>query len=166
MPKKIKKANKNAAKGGKKMWKKHQSSSFNPSFNKHRLEAKKRAMFGVRGEGNLTEAKLAIHNKLTTDSQCDQSEEAMSVGGETAMTAFTNCSLPTFNRLLKNWNSNSFLHKEMLAIIAAVTDILKMKDGKETETEYFAALMTTLDIVQTDESLTAVICLLSMLARR
>ncbi|KFM58319.1 RRP12-like protein, partial [Stegodyphus mimosarum] len=130
--KQVKKANKKATKGKGKLWKKGQSASYNPEFNKHRQEAKKRAVFGNRTEGSLTEAKLALHNKLTIESQCDDIEEVMSVGGDTALTAFTNCSLPTFNRLIKNWNAGSLLHKEMLAVLAALTDILKENGGKET----------------------------------
>ena len=34
----------------------------------------------------------------------------------------------------------------MLAVLAAVTAVLKSQGGKETETEYFAALMSTLEV--------------------
>lgn len=43
---------------------------------------------------------------------------------------------------MSNWNAGSLLHKEMIAVLAAVTDILKEQGGKETETEYFAALVS------------------------
>lgn len=45
-------------------------------------------------------------------------------------------------RLLKNFSSNSFLHKEMLAILAALTEVIKANGGKESSTEYFAALVS------------------------
>lgn len=45
-------------------------------------------------------------------------------------------------RLLKNFSSNSCLHKEMLAILAALTEVIKANGGKETSTEYFAALVS------------------------
>ena len=41
--------------------------------------------------------------------------------------------------------------KEMLAVLAAVTEVIKSQGGKETETEYFAALMTTLEVSQTSQ---------------
>lgn len=44
----IKKANRKATKGVRRLWKKGQSSSYNPTFNKFRLEAKKDA-FGNKG---------------------------------------------------------------------------------------------------------------------
>jgi hypothetical protein len=34
----------------------------------------------------------------------------------------------------------------MLAVLAAVTEVIKSQNGAETETEYFAALMTTLEV--------------------
>ena len=41
----------------------------------------------------------------------------------------------------------SFLSvQEMLAVLAAVTEVIKVQGGKETETEYFAALMSTLEV--------------------
>ena len=34
----------------------------------------------------------------------------------------------------------------MLAVLAAVTEVIKAQGGQETETEYFAALMSTLEV--------------------
>lgn len=45
-------------------------------------------------------------------------------------------------RLLNNFSSNSYLHKEMLAILAALTEVIKSNGGNETSTEYFAALVS------------------------
>ena len=36
--------------------------------------------------------------------------------------------------------------KETLAVLAAVTEVIKSQGGKETETEYFAALMSTIEV--------------------
>ncbi|KAG8193001.1 hypothetical protein JTE90_028121 [Oedothorax gibbosus] len=160
------KANKKATKGRGIMWKKGQSSSHNPKFNKHRQEAKKRPLLGNQGSGTLTAALLEKHNKNTAESVIDENEELMSIGGDTAVTAFTNCSLGAFNRLMKTWNAGSFLHKQMVAVLVAVTELLQGEGKSETETDYFAALMTMLDVVDTDEDVTAVVCLLSMLVKR
>jgi hypothetical protein len=42
---------------------------------------------------------------------------------------------------LKGFQPDSALHKEMLAILAAVAEVIKSNGGKETETEYFGALV-------------------------
>lgn len=44
-------------------------------------------------------------------------------------------------RLLNKFEPKSFLHKEMLAVLAAVTEVIKSNGGKETSTEYFGALV-------------------------
>jgi hypothetical protein len=49
-------------------------------------------------------------------------------------------------RLLKNFSSNSFLHKEMLAILAALTEVIKANGGKESSTEYFASLVNRFNL--------------------
>lgn len=46
----VKRANKKSTKGVRRVWRKGQSSSFNPSFNKFRSEAKKRGVFSNQGK--------------------------------------------------------------------------------------------------------------------
>ncbi|XP_048507370.1 RRP12-like protein isoform X2 [Athalia rosae] len=50
----------------------------------------------------------------------------------------------------------------MLAVLAAVTEVIKQNGGTESSTEYYAALMTTLEAAETEESTAAVISLLGM----
>ena len=54
----------------------------------------------------------------------------------------------------------------MLAVLAAVTEVIKAEGGKETETEYFAALMTTLEVTSDEEHLSAVLRLLSVVIKK
>ena len=54
----------------------------------------------------------------------------------------------------------------MLAVLAAITEVIKAEGGKETETEYFAALMTTLEVSTDEASLAAVLRLLSLVIKR
>lgn len=82
------------------------------------------------------------------------------------ISSWTQCSITSFNRLQSIWSSNSILHREMLAILAAITELIKEKNGNETETEYFAALMVTLESVESQESRTAVLALLGLLIKR
>lgn len=49
-----KRANKKSTKGVRRVWRKGQSSSFNPTFNKFRSEAKKRGVFGNQGKTYFT----------------------------------------------------------------------------------------------------------------
>lgn len=46
-----------------------------------------------------------------------------------------------FSRLLVGFRSDSALHKEMLAILAALTEVIKERGGSQTSTEYFLALV-------------------------
>lgn len=59
---------------------------------------------------------------------------------------WTDCSNMSFNRFLNVFRSDSALHKEMLAILAAVTEVIKENDGTESPTEYFCALVRNLFI--------------------
>ena len=40
-----------------------------------------------------------------------------------------------------NFKSDSAIHKDMLAVLAAITEVIKDNNGKETSTEYFGALV-------------------------
>lgn len=89
------------------------------------------------------------------------------------------------SRFLNHFQSTSLIHKEMLAILAAVTDVIKQKGGTESSTEYYAALvshcnvlnkmfaplkpllkflyqMTTLESAESEESVAAILSLLGM----
>lgn len=84
----------------------------------------------------------------------------------TFLSGLSDCSNLTFRKVQRFWESNSAAHKEICAVLAAVTEVIRSQGGKETETEYFAALMTTLEAVDTTESLAAVAYLLSLVMKR
>ncbi|XP_053168440.1 RRP12-like protein isoform X3 [Hemicordylus capensis] len=52
------------------------------------------------------------------------------------------------------------------AVLAAVTEVIRAQGGTESETEYFCALMTTLEAVESPESLAAVAYLLNLVLKR
>ncbi|XP_075983543.1 RRP12-like protein [Anticarsia gemmatalis] len=81
---------------------------------------------------------------------------------QTFASDWSQCSNISFSKLLNRFDSNNALHKEMLAVLAAVTEVIKEQGGKESTTEYFAALMETLKSSETDENLVATLTLLSM----
>ncbi|XP_059048180.1 RRP12-like protein [Achroia grisella] len=81
---------------------------------------------------------------------------------QTFASDWSQCSNVSFSKLLNKFDSNNAVHKEMLAVLAAVTEVIKEQGGKETTTEYFAALMETLKTSEGEESLVAALSLLSM----
>lgn len=154
------KANKNVSK----RWKKGHSCSSNPQYNEHRQKAG--MGYTTSGKSTLTAAALAKLDASNEQMSVEGSEfDATSIGGntfKTFATNFTECTNVTFNQIHRLWTSNSALHKEMLAVLAAVTEVIKEHGGKESETEYFAALITALDTMNTEDSLTAATYLLSL----
>ncbi|XP_008183768.1 RRP12-like protein isoform X2 [Acyrthosiphon pisum] len=167
-----------------KRWVKGQSSVTNPDSKKYRSQAQInfcKPIFGgtVQNEGKslLTQNKLKEHDNITNSYGFNKSkpDDVMSHTSastyktfETFASDWSSCTNPSFNRLLKNFSSNSYLHKEMLAILAALTEVIKANGGKETSTEYFAALITTLQTTLSngqddcEDSVTAMVSLLSM----
>lgn len=75
----------------------------------------------------------------------DDSESSVGTQTYGTMQSFasewTECSNMSFNRFLNVFRSDSALHKEMLAILAAVTEVIKDNGGTESATEYFCALV-------------------------
>jgi ribosomal RNA-processing protein 12 len=51
--------------------------------------------------------------------------------------------LQSSRRFLNHFRSDSDLHKEMLAILAALTEVIKDRGGSQTSTEYFLALVSS-----------------------
>ena len=45
-------------------------------------------------------------------------------------------------RFLGRFKVDSSLHKEMLSILAATTEVISSMGGKQTETEYFASFVS------------------------
>lgn len=150
---------------------KGQSSSVNPSKRKFRNEAKSK-VFGAfplkdQGGGKLTTENLQQHNGCAYEG--DAGDKLGIAETESNYSAESDCSLGsvmTKNRLLQTWDPTSELHKEMLAMYNASTDIIKSKGGQQTDTEYFAVLMTTIETVDSDISRTSAAALLSIFAKR
>ena len=71
----------------------------------------------------------------------------------------------SFAKLLTKFSPTNEHHKEMLAILAAVTEVIKSKGGEETSTEYLAALLTTLESAENDRSMAASIGLIALVIK-
>ncbi|XP_058797316.1 RRP12-like protein [Phymastichus coffea] len=156
-----------------KRWAKGQSSSSNPETKTFRDQARSR-FFQLNPDTNskgLTIDILKKHDAMqgieSHDDRIDIDESSLD-GGDTFKTFgtfasdYSNCSNISFNRFLNHFQSNSAMHKEMLAVLAAVTDVIKQNGGTESSTEYYAALMTTLEAAETVESISAILSLLGM----
>uniref|UniRef100_A0A8C9VZ40 Ribosomal RNA processing 12 homolog n=1 Tax=Scleropages formosus TaxID=113540 RepID=A0A8C9VZ40_SCLFO len=143
-----------------KRWKKGHSSDSNPQINRHRQAARSRFF----KKSDLTIDALKLHNELQPGST-EELELSEKTSG-TFLSGLSDCSNLTFRKVQRYWESNSAAHKEICAVLAAVTEVIRSQGGKETETEYFAALMTTLEAVDSSESQAAVAYLLNMVLKR
>ena len=171
-----------ATKGKGKRWAKGGSSSSNPENKKHRLQAKSltaptdltrphsqqslRLTEDALNQHNLTQLQKLSLSKNSLNVKNEVDAEVESVGAQSFATVWTNCSNVSFNKLLLRFDSSSAVHKQMLAVLAAITETIHANGGKETETEYFAALMTSLESVDNEENLTAILSLIQMVIKR
>ncbi|KAJ7399224.1 RRP12-like protein [Pitangus sulphuratus] len=132
-------------------------------------------------KSNLTVDAVKLHNELQSGSlrlgrasdsaQLHMEEEgtaevATEKSSGTFLSGLSDCTNATFSKVQRFWESNSAAHKEICAVLAAVTEVIRSRGGKESETEYFAALMTTLEAVESPESLSAVAYLLNLVLKR
>ena len=84
---------------------------------------------------------------------------------ETFASDWSGCTNMSFSKLLTKFSPNNEHHKEMLAILAAVTEVIKFKGGEESSTEYLAALLTTLESAENEKSLAAAIALIALVIK-
>uniref|UniRef100_W5M895 Ribosomal RNA processing 12 homolog n=1 Tax=Lepisosteus oculatus TaxID=7918 RepID=W5M895_LEPOC len=160
-----------------KRWKKGHSSDSNPETRRYRQAARSRFFSRPSENSDLTVDALKLHNELQVgalERQEGGSDRACSAEGPalsertsgTFLSGLSDCSNVTFSKVQRFWESNSAAHKEICAVLAAVTEVIRAQGGKETETEYFAALMTTLETVESSESVGAVAYLLNLVLKR
>ncbi|GAA6107350.1 RRP12-like protein [Tachysurus ichikawai] len=159
-----------------KRWKKGHSSDSNPQTSRYRQAARSRFFSRPTEKSDLTVDALKLHNELQAgslerkkDGLEDVMEETEALTERTSgtfLSGLSDCSNLTFRKVQRYWESNSAAHKEICAVLAAVTEVIRSQGGKETETEYFAALMTTLEAVESSESLAAVAYLLNLVMKR
>ncbi|KAF6111210.1 ribosomal RNA processing 12-like protein [Phyllostomus discolor] len=137
-----------------KRWKKGHSSDSNPAICRHRQAARSRFFSRPSGKSDLTVDALKLHNELQSGSlrlgkseareAAMEEEEAPALtekSSATFLSGLSDCTNVTFSKVQRFWESNSAAHKEICAVLAAVTEVIRSQGGKETETEYFAALI-------------------------
>ncbi|PAA51215.1 hypothetical protein BOX15_Mlig000947g3 [Macrostomum lignano] len=163
-------------------WKKGQSSSSNPRCQRFReaASAVNRARvvqfapdLPTQG-GGITKAALERHNKLIDgkdqiqEEPIDNDDDESSVESvETWATNFTGCTNQCFEKVLTHWadRQNSEARRSALAVLAAVAQLIRDRGGRETNEEYFQALLTALVSVDSDIR-PAAAHLLSVLTKR
>ncbi|NXL41160.1 RRP12 protein, partial [Podilymbus podiceps] len=164
-----------------KRWRKGHSSDCNPETRQHRLAARSRFCSRPAEKSNLTVDAVKLHNELQSGSlrlerpsdsaqlhmeEDSAGEAATEKSSGTFLSGLSDCTNVTFSKVQRFWESNSAAHKEICAVLAAVTEVIRSRGGKESETEYFAVLMTTLEAVESPESLAAVAYLLNLVLKR
>ncbi|KAJ2940324.1 hypothetical protein O0L34_g11907 [Tuta absoluta] len=128
----------------------------------------KKAKSKTESENELSIAKDFESMSVKTGDEESETEYSGSMRSGTYKTFQTfasdwsQCSNISFSKLLSRFDSNNAVHKEMLAVLAAVTEVIKEQGGKETTTEYFAALMETLKASEEEQSIVPTLSLLSM----
>ncbi|KAK5972109.1 hypothetical protein GCK32_010181, partial [Trichostrongylus colubriformis] len=129
------------------------SSESNPVKRRHR-EAAASARVGSLSTGPMIavddrpEAADYLLNDLS-GMRIDPSEASnksmVSEGAVSRISQFTACTNPNFDAVHRLWKSGSSMQKEVVSVLAAVSELIKERSGSETDVEYFAALMTTLE---------------------
>ncbi|XP_078033343.1 RRP12-like protein [Augochlora pura] len=156
-----------------KRWAKGQSSSSNPETKKHREQAAWMFFKDAPAKPGLTKEDLEKHDAIQSigpqferldidEDHSDTQTESTTRTYNTFASNYSNCSNISFNKFLNHFQSKSLLHKEMLAVLSAVTEIIKQNGGNESSTEYFAALMSTLEAIESETSVAATLSLLGM----
>lgn len=110
--------------------------------------------FKFVGPSNLTSDALNKHNAVQSwvvNPKPTESENMEDDDGDSYCSSFktmdtfasdwTNCSNMSYSRFLKVFRSDSALHKEMLSILAAITEVIKENGGSEAPVEYYCALV-------------------------
>lgn len=79
--------------------------------------------------------------EMEQDSEYSTETESSYNSMNTFASDWSACSNMSFNRFLKVFRPNSAIHKEMLAILAAVTEVIKENGGNGSSVEYYCSLV-------------------------
>uniref|UniRef100_A0A915PH65 Ribosomal RNA-processing protein 12-like conserved domain-containing protein n=1 Tax=Setaria digitata TaxID=48799 RepID=A0A915PH65_9BILA len=162
------------------------SSESNPSITRHREVAKAVRTFqkvpfisadenydAESKNGDMMLQQIPLHKLQIGDVEVEETKSMTSSFSErnsmeSELSQFTSCTNPTFDPVHRLWRSGSVLQKEVVAVLAATAELIKDNSGIESDTEYFAALLTVIEATPTsDESrLAAAAYLLGLVAKK
>uniref|UniRef100_A0A182ISQ2 Uncharacterized protein n=1 Tax=Anopheles atroparvus TaxID=41427 RepID=A0A182ISQ2_ANOAO len=125
------------------------------------------------GSGSSGKAKVPTVNDIAASmksfSMKDGEDEAMSESQQgtfktfqTFASNYSACTNMSFKKLLNNFRADSQVQKDMLAILAALTEVIKENGGSQSSTEYFLALMETIEAAKEANDVEAAVSLLAM----
>ena len=178
-------------------WKKGQSSSSNPSKSRHRDAAKAKLLrfgFGAEATGvktdpkgfeNLQAPRLTAESLLKHDALLGNTSAGGPLPGDDAeiqslgqtnktfdtfaSSVWSQCSSSSFGHLLPRFNPGNAKHKEMLAILSAIAEVIKEEfesdDQEINGVQYFSALLKSLDSTDNQESLSASVALMGVVIK-
>lgn len=160
-----------ATKGKGRSWSKHQACVSNPSTKKHRTKAKQSVEDVFRtdpivspGCQTLTVEALANHNALHFSGlSLDDDDSYDNRTVKTFASVWSTCTNPNFERFLESWSAGSEIQREMLTILRSAVETIKGKGGSQSNTEFFAILLTLIDSTESEITLTAAVELLRIL---
>ncbi|VDM47154.1 unnamed protein product [Toxocara canis] len=159
------------------------SSESNPTSCRHRAEARATRMFAKTamvavddvpvGANTDSVSQLPLDEMHIGDSSSDNGVSdfiggSRSVVSEGELSAFTACTNPTFDAVHRIWKSGSTLQSDVVAVLAAVAELIKEKGGDETDVEYFGALLSALESTPSEEGskLAATSYLLNLIVKK
>ncbi|CAI5442221.1 unnamed protein product [Caenorhabditis angaria] len=125
----------------------------NPTKSRHREAANAARMASFGGAGMLAvedrpenSAADDLMSALPIASMDISSSKSMvSEGGISRISEFTSCTNPAFESVNRVWKSGSSIQAEVVSVLAAIAEVIKERDGKESDVEYCAALITALE---------------------
>jgi len=160
-----------------KKWRKGQSCVTNPEKSTHRAAARNRFFRVQTGASCLTIDAVEKHEAKEEETAFEETAQfdKLSISGlstktgATAATNLTNCTNVSFEKIIQRFStSNVAAHKEVLSVLAAMSEVIRGEGASETDTAYFALLMSSLnsDTFQNDQSLSAALFLLGLVIKR
>ncbi|CAD6197529.1 unnamed protein product [Caenorhabditis auriculariae] len=128
--------------------------SSNPTKNRHRIAAQSARQASSGGSSmvavddrapNAADDMLSALPISAMDIGGSSSKSMISEGGISQISEFTACTNPAFDPVNRIWKSGSSIQSEVVSVLAAIAELIKEKDGKESDVEYFSALLTALE---------------------
>uniref|UniRef100_A0A914Z5N7 Ribosomal RNA-processing protein 12-like conserved domain-containing protein n=1 Tax=Panagrolaimus superbus TaxID=310955 RepID=A0A914Z5N7_9BILA len=136
---------------------KGQSSSQNAAFTKFRDAAKieraahKEPLIAIDDRVEQAATADPVARLGLDEMNFDEGNTEASDGGMTAISRFTNCTNPTFEPVNRIWKSGSTIQKDVISVLATAVDIIKEKEGSQSDVEYFGVLLSTLDALPIED---------------
>ncbi|XP_004527369.1 RRP12-like protein [Ceratitis capitata] len=105
---------------------------------------------------------FSLNDDGMDDENMSESQQGTFKTFKTFASNYSACSNMSFKKLLVGFRASSDLHKEMLAILTAITEVIRERGGTESSTEYFILLMEQIEASTEENDIIAGISLLSM----